>query len=102
MYCKQWSLSAGLFSCPDLEMILIADSWVVTSILAISSSLSLIWGCNVTAASTAVCAWNSAGKLILKRTFSITYEPKGWLRDNFSPLNETSSKPHVGADKTLG
>ena len=56
----------------------------------------------LTAASTAVCAWNSAGKLILNKTFSMTYEPKlcGILKD--SPLKRTSSNPHVFAVKTLG
>ncbi|MNY78049.1 hypothetical protein D3C86_2181430 [compost metagenome] len=53
-------------------MMRIADSWVLMTILAISCRRSLTCGCRVTAASQAVCAWNSAGKLILNSTFSIT------------------------------
>jgi hypothetical protein len=37
-----------------------------------SSILFLTAGCSCIAASTAVCEWNSAGKEILKSTFSIT------------------------------
>ena len=42
------------------------------------------------AASTAVCAWNSAGNEILNSTFSITYEPYGRWSWNAWPRNEAS------------
>ena len=72
MYWMQWSRSAGLLSGPCLSMMRIADSCVRIVILLISSILSLTCGCSVMAHSTAVCAWNSAGKLILNSTFSMT------------------------------
>ena len=72
MYWMQWSRSAGLASGPCLEMMRIAESWVVITMRSISSRRSFTCGCRVTAASQAVWLWNSAGKLILKRMFSIT------------------------------
>ena len=72
MYWMQWSRSAGLDSGPFLSMILIADSCVRIVIFAMSSMRSRIFGWSSIAHSTAVCAWNSAGKLILNSTFSIT------------------------------
>ncbi|CPL94300.1 Uncharacterised protein [Bordetella pertussis] len=71
----QWSRSAGLFSGPCLSMMRMHASWVRIVMRRISSAdlpraLSSAW--ISMAHSTAVCAWNSAGKEILNRTFSIT------------------------------
>ncbi len=75
MYWMQWSRSAGLSSGPFLSMIRMHASCVRIVIFFTSSalrpSLASSW-CSVIAASTAVCEWNSAGKLILNSTFSIT------------------------------
>ena len=72
MYWMQWSRSAGLSSGPFLSMMRIADSCVRIVIFSMSASRSRTSGCSCIAHSTAVCAWNSAGKLILNSTFSIT------------------------------
>ena len=72
MYCRQWSRSAGLFRAPVLLMMRMADSWVVRTMRSMASSRGATSGCSRTAASTAVWAWNSAGKEILNSTFSIT------------------------------
>ena len=75
MYWMQWSRSAGLESGPCLSMMRNAglvgadgDGLMFGGGFAGAAS-SRAASC---AASTAVCEWNSAGKEILKRTFSIT------------------------------
>ncbi len=93
MYWMQWSRSAGLFSGPCLSMMRIAAACVRIVICSMSSTVlpALAMAlCSVMAASAAVCAWNSAGKLILNSTFSITYVP--YLRWNLNgrPLKDTS------------
>ena len=75
MYWMQWSRSAGLASGPFLSMMRMHASCVRIVIRRMSSAVLpsfASWPWIVIAASTAVCEWNSAGKLILNSTFSIT------------------------------
>jgi hypothetical protein len=75
MYWMQWSRSAGLSSGPCLSMMRMQASWVRMVTAAMSSirrPASRMRACRARAASTAVWPWNSAGKLILNSTFSIT------------------------------
>ena len=53
-------------------MMRIADCASSITILVDLIQPASTFGCNVTAASTAVWAWNSAGNEILNSTFSIT------------------------------
>ena len=72
MYWRQWSRSAGFASGPVLSMMRTPGSWVSITIRSISSRRGATCPCSCIAASTAVCAWNSAGKEILNSTFSMT------------------------------
>ena len=72
MYWMQWSRSAGLASGPILSMMRTPGSCVSMTMRSMSPMRAPTLGCSVIAASTAVCAWNSAGKEILNSTFSIT------------------------------
>jgi hypothetical protein len=64
MYWMQWSRSAGLESGPCLSMMRMQASWVRMVTRAMLAAVRLRAASSrwrVTAASTAVCEWNSAG-----------------------------------------
>ena len=76
MYWMQWSRSAGLSSGPFLSMMRMQASCVrMVMRFDVGRRLRRRLASSPVQrhrASTAVCEWNSAGKLILNSTFSIT------------------------------